>query len=147
MRLLGVDLGTVRIGLAVAETEPFVAGPRPPLAASGTLKRDAGAIAALARREEADRVVLGLPLAFSPTGEREESRVSRAARLLARELEALGETVAFADEAFTSAAAEGAMRDAGLSIAESRRKVDGEAACRILETYWETERRADANAG
>lgn len=137
MRLLGVDLGTVRIGLAVAETDPFVASPRPALKASGRIKTDAAAIAAIARREEAQRIVVGLPLGFTPDGGREEGKISRGARLLAKELEALGEETGFADEAFTSVAAEGAMRDTGLTIAATRKRKDGEAACRILQTYWE----------
>lgn len=134
MRLFGVDLGTVRIGVAVAESDPFVASPRPALKASGKLKTDAVTIAALARREEAVRVVIGLPLEFTPDG-RAEGKMARACRLLGRELEALGLEVGFADEAFTSVAAEEAMRDTGLTIAETRRRKDGEAACRILEAY------------
>ncbi|RYG63045.1 Holliday junction resolvase RuvX [bacterium] len=138
MRLLGVDLGTVRIGVAVAETRPFVASPRPALKASGKLKIDAVALAAPAKREEAERIVVGLPLEFTEEG-RTEGKMARACRLLGKELEALGHSVGFADEAFTSVAAEEAMRDTGMTIAESRRKKDGEAACRILEAYWEAD--------
>ena len=134
MRLLGVDLGTVRIGVAVAETEPFVASPKPALKASGKLKTDAAALAQLARREEAARVIVGLPLEFTAEG-RAEGKMARACRLLGKELEALGLQVGFADEAFTSVGAEEAMRDSGLTIAEGRRRKDGEAACRILEAY------------
>ena len=134
MRLLGIDLGTVRIGVAVAESDPFVASPKPALKASGKLKTDAAALAGIARKEEAELVIVGLPLEFTEDG-RKEGKMARACRLLGTLLEAEGLSVAFADEAFTSVGAEDAMRDSGLTIAESRRRKDGEAACRILEAY------------
>ena len=136
MRLLGVDLGSVRIGIAVAETDPFVATPRPALKASGRLRTDAETVSQLARREEAERVIVGLPLEFADQG-RIEGRMARICRKFGGEIEARGIVVGFADEAYTSVGAEEVMRDSGLTIAAARRRKDGEAACRILEAYWE----------
>lgn len=135
MRLLGVDLGTKRIGLAVAETSVQLASPRNALAATGTLKRDAEAIHAQLKREEANAIVIGLALG----DEGEGSRMAKAARLLAGHLEALGDTVHFVDESLTSVEAENSLLDAGFKASERRRKRDGEAACLILERYMSQE--------
>jgi putative holliday junction resolvase len=130
MRALGVDLGRARIGLACAEREAGVASPRRPLAASGTLRTDARAIAEAAKREEAAVVVVGLALDSGG-----ETAMSRAARRLGSELEALGWRVEFVDESMTSQSAESDMAEAGLTAAQRRKAVDGEAACRILERW------------
>ncbi|MER3496022.1 MAG: Holliday junction resolvase RuvX [Armatimonadota bacterium] len=130
MRLLGVDLGTVRIGIAVAETEPFVTTPRPFLTAAGSLRKDAAQVARIATVEKVERVIVGLPLESG-----EEGRMAGVMRRFGAELEALGCTVGYADEAMTSVKAGESLAAAGLTIAQSRRRKDGEVACRILEAY------------
>ena len=62
MRVLGVDLGKVRIGLAVMDWESGVVTPRKALAGIGTLVKDADQVVEVAREEEAGMVVVGLPL-------------------------------------------------------------------------------------
>lgn len=130
MRALGVDFGRARIGLACAEREAGVASPRRPLAASGTLRVDAKAIAEAAAREEAAVVVIGL--ALDADG---ETPMSRVARRLGAEVEALGWRVEFVDESLTSHSAEADMAAVGMTAAQRRKAVDGEAACRILERW------------
>lgn len=131
MRLLGVDFGMSRIGLAVAETEFEVATPRPPLKAAGKLRLDAEAIVALAREEHADRVVLGLPV--EETGE--EGRMARIARQLAGHMESLGLNVELVDERYTSVESEEALRDQGLKASSRRKRRDSASAILILERY------------
>lgn len=130
MRLLGVDFGQKRIGLAVGETEFGVTSPRPAMSASGSLTRDAESIASLARAEEAQLIVLGLPGTFE-----EDDRQLRLCGILADNLRGLGWTVELVDEAMTSVEAHEAAREVGLTAAERRRVVDSEAACRILDRY------------
>ncbi len=132
MRLLGVDLGRVRIGLAVGETEVEIATPRPALAASGKLDSDADAIAAFAKREEAERVVIGVPyMQDAPDG----GRMQRICRELGTRLEARGVEVAYVDESLTSLEADAALTQTGFTAAKRKTRVDGEAAARILERY------------
>lgn len=130
MRLLAVDLGTKRIGIAVGETDPRVVSPRPSLAAQGTLKRDAAQVSALASREETKNVVLGLPLEDG-----EETRMARVCRQFGALLQAEGLTVHFVDETLSSVEAEAAMLEADIKASVRRKLRDGEAACRILERY------------
>lgn len=129
MRLLGIDLGKVRIGVAVAETGLGLATPRPVLPASGTLARDADAIIGLARKEEADAVVVGVP------GDPESNAMARVCAKLADLLRERGATVHTVDETLTSAAAEETLRSHGLTAAGVRKRVDSEAAALILERY------------
>ncbi|MGV3615600.1 MAG: Holliday junction resolvase RuvX [Fimbriimonas sp.] len=131
MRLLGIDFGFKRIGLAVAESEAGFATPRLPFAASGALKRDADALHQLARKEGADAIVLGYPLG----DEGEAGRMARIVRTLKEHLEALGNQVHLVDESLSSVEAEGVMLEAGLKASERKKRRDGEAACRILERF------------
>ena len=130
---MAVDFGGAKIGLAVGDTSTGVASPRPNLAASGTLATDARAIDAKARSEEAQLVILGLPLDASG-----ETKMSRVCRQLGALVAGHGLTVDYVDESLTSHGAETDMLAAGLKGSQRRKLVDGEAACRILERYLET---------
>ena len=130
MRALGVDFGGKRIGLAVVDTESGLPAPRAALAASGTLAKDAEKLVELARKEEATIVVFGLPLLDG-----EETRFCRVVRQLAALVEAQGLAVAFVDETLTSLRAGNVLRDQGLSGSQTKRRLDSEAACEILEAW------------
>lgn len=132
MRLLGIDFGGRHIGVAVAETDHKIATPRKNLVASGTLAKDAQAILQIFKKEEADRLVLGLPL-----DQNGETKMSKVCRLLGTQLEALGVAVSYVDESMTSQEAESLMLSAGLKGSQIRKSVDGEAACRILQRFME----------
>lgn len=134
MRLLAVDFGGTRIGLAVGSQEGGFPRALPPLTATGTLAKDAAAIAAIAKKEDASLIILGLPL-----NEEGETKMSRICRMLGEKLEALGLKVETVDETLTSYESETLMKEAGLKGSQIRKKVDGEAAIRILER-WRAER-------
>ena len=65
MRALGLDLGSKRIGVAVSDRSGTVASPLTVLAADAVTAHDHERIAALVREEEAECVVVGLPLSLS----------------------------------------------------------------------------------
>ncbi|MBX3111816.1 MAG: Holliday junction resolvase RuvX [Fimbriimonadaceae bacterium] len=133
MRVMAVDFGGAKIGLAVGDTETRVASPRPNLSASGTLATDAAALVARARAEEAEAMVVGIPLDAGG-----ETKMSRVCRRLGDLVAAHGLPVAFVDESLTSHAAETDMLAAGLKGSQRRKLVDGEAACRIMERFLES---------
>jgi putative holliday junction resolvase len=134
VRILGVDFGLKRIGLAIAESEFKVVTPRAPMAASGTLKRDAEAITAFARKEGADLVVVGLPV-------EEDGAVGKMARIcqsIADHIKSAGLNVDTIDERYSSVEAESLLREEKDLRASQRRKLrDGEAAGILLERYLE----------
>ena len=131
MRLLAIDWGTKRIGIAVGESEHKIVTARNPITPTGTLKKDAANIVNLAKNEQADAVVLGLPL--QPGGE--EGRMAKIARMLANEIEQAGMHVELVDETLTSVQAEAEMNAQGLKASRIRKLKDGEAACLILERF------------
>lgn len=132
MRLLGIDFGRQRIGVAVGESILAIATPRQPLKASGKLDADADAIARIAAAEEVDVVVVGVPeMADAGDG----GRMQRACRELGVRLGRRGLRVEYVDEALTSLEAEAALRQTGLTAAKRKARLDGEAAARILERY------------
>lgn len=130
MRIVAVDFGRTNIGLATGDSASKVASPRKPLRASGTLQKDATAIREFAKNELAEAIVFGLPTIGG-----EETKGSKIVMRLAQMIE--GIPVKFVDEEFTSQQAEDAMIEAGLKASQRRAASDGEAACRILERFFE----------
>lgn len=133
MRVLAVDFGLKRIGVALGESEFGIATPRPAISASGALKQDAKAIHALARAEEADAVVLGLPI----EEDGQEGKMARICRMLAAHLSEEGESVHLVNEVYSSREAENALAEAGVRITRRKELRDGEAACVIVQRFFD----------
>ncbi|MEP6624279.1 MAG: Holliday junction resolvase RuvX, partial [Acidimicrobiia bacterium] len=83
-RILGVDLGARRIGLAVSDPTGVIASPAGTLVRSGDAARDRAAIVTAAHEAEADLVVVGLPRELS-------GKMGPAAKAARAEVEALRE--------------------------------------------------------
>jgi len=130
MRVLGVDFGSKRIGIALGETEGRVASPRPALVPSGKLKTDALTLTKLAQAESAEAIALGIP-------DYADAKMANICRRLASEIEALGYQVHLVDESFTSVEAESVLLEMGFKASHRKRMRDGEAACRILDRFFE----------
>jgi|SRR3954447_1359101 putative Holliday junction resolvase len=130
-RVIGIDLGARRIGVAVSDELALTAQPRATLARRGGV-RDLQAIAEVVTREGAHAVVLGLPL--DPEGE--EGVAARGARAFAERLRAhLGMPVELIDESFSTVEAEQVLLEADLSRARRRQVVDRVAAAVILQRW------------
>lgn len=134
MRVLGVDFGAKRVGLAVSDPTGTVATPLE------TLQRRPGKRPPLAKLEElgrelsVERVVMGLPLGLDgEEGDWCAEVRDVGARLGAR----LGVPVSFVDERLTSVRAERTIRSMGLPRQERERKerVDAAAAQLILQAW------------
>ena len=65
MRVVGVDLGERRIGVAVSDGTGTLASPRCTIERSGDAAADRAALAAVVEEVEARRVVVGLPLSLN----------------------------------------------------------------------------------
>lgn len=103
MRVLGVDFGLRRIGLALSDPGEVVATPLKSLVLS-SVRNAPAAVAAAAREAEAEAVVVGVPLGLEGEEARTEvRRVERFATALRREL---GLPVHLVDESFSSREAE-----------------------------------------
>ncbi len=128
-RLMGLDLGTKTIGVAVSDVSRTIATARTTLRRT-KLTRDIEALRALVADEGIGGIVVGLPVNMDGSeGPRAQSTRDTAARLA----EALAIPVAFWDERWSTVAAERAMLDADLSRRKRARKVDQVAAAYILQ--------------
>jgi putative Holliday junction resolvase len=137
-RLLGVDLGSRRIGVAVTDSGQTVATGVMALTRSGDRAADHLALAELVADYGAVGVVVGLPVALS-------GRVGPAASRVLEEVgemqASLGVEVTTQDERLTTRAAAGALRAAGHDTRQQRGVIDQSAAAELLQTW--VERRSE----
>ena len=130
-RLLALDLGARRVGVAVCDELRLTVRPLPPLARA-SWKRLLGEIAALCQSFDAKGVVVGLP--FNLDGSEGEAALE--ARRIARNLSlSLNLPVHLQDERLTSRDAEQSLRSDGATDSEVSARVDGEAAAIILSDF------------
>jgi len=131
MRLAALDVGDARIGVAVCdELGITVRGVGIVRRVGG--RRDLDAIAALLNPLEPERIVVGLPLNMNGTEGPQAAKVRAFGERLSAHLEL---PVEFWDERLTTVEAERTLRDAGMSRAQRRQRIDQEAAAIILESY------------
>lgn len=131
-RALGIDLGERRIGVAVSDAEGRVATPITVIERSGSRNRDHQRISELVAEYEAGVVVVGLPLSLDGSA----GPAAQAAEQEVGELEAaLAVPVFTHDERFTTAIAERALAESGLSGKARRQRVDMVAASVILQGW------------
>lgn len=130
-RVLAVDWGERRIGLAVSDPGGVIAVGLDTLQVTG-FDQAVARVAEIAREQEADRIVVGLPLLMS--GERGE-----AATIAERFAEALGRRSALPvelyDERLTSALSARRLREAGVRTGHAKHRVDQGAAIALLESF------------
>ncbi|MBT8202786.1 MAG: Holliday junction resolvase RuvX [Acidimicrobiia bacterium] len=127
-RLLGLDHGTRRIGVAISDSSQMIASPYAVLAADSVFE----GIEAILHEEEIVGFVVGLPVSLSG----DEGEPARAARRFAQELaERTGRPVELADERFTTKVAEAALIDAGMRREKRRDIRDKMAATVMLQTH------------
>ena len=138
MAVLGIDLGTKRIGLAISDPSERVALPAGMIASRGR-GADLAAIGSLARERRVNRIVVGLPLHMNGRAGPE----AEAARAFAKELEAKsGIPVETLDERWSSVEAERTLRETGQSGRKRKAgAADTLAATLLLRTF--LERRAN----
>jgi putative Holliday junction resolvase len=130
-RLLGVDPGTVRIGLAISDRDRRLASPLDTYRRR-TAEQDAKYFQALVKQEEIVAIVVGLPL---HTDGREGAKAAEARQLgdwLAR---TTGLAVAYHDERFSTVFAESELWSAGLTHKQRKERRDRVAAQLILQAY------------
>jgi len=138
-RVLGVDLGERRIGLAVSDPTGTLAGPHQILDRSGDPAADRRAVVAAARELGATRIVVGLPRSLSGR----DGPAARAARAEAEALRAEAGPdlpVELHDERFSTVTAHQSVRASGAGRKARRRPVDDVAAAVILQSYLESRR-------
>ena len=132
MRVVGVDLGSKRIGIAVSDLSGIIATPRTVIARSGDIATDHARITALVEEEEAGRVVIGLPLNMDGTPGPAAKAAVAEARALAT---VVGVPVDTYDERRTTVTAQAVLRGRGVRARDQRGEVDKVAAAVMLQSW------------
>ena len=129
-RVLSVDLGSARIGLAVSDPEGLLAQPLDVIA------NDAEAIEHVAAID-ADEIVVGLPIHMNGTRGPE----AEAAEAFAEELRVkTGKKVTLWDERLSTVEAQRTMRSGGTNARKQKGRVDKVAAAVFLQSFLESRR-------
>ncbi|NNC91816.1 MAG: Holliday junction resolvase RuvX [Acidimicrobiia bacterium] len=127
-RLLGLDYGTKRVGVAISDTSQLIASPYEVIDADLVLT----GLDEILAVEEIEAIVVGLPISLSG----EEGASARAARLLGRQVAGhTGLEVIFVDERFTTKVADDALIAGGVRRAKRRDIRDKMAATVMLQGH------------
>ncbi|MCH8065952.1 MAG: Holliday junction resolvase RuvX [Chloroflexi bacterium] len=139
-RILGLDVGERRIGIAISTPEGGLAVPLRVLERSDE-SADLHAIVELARAEDATTIVIGHPISLDGS----RGAQARSVEAFARRLAETGSlAVELADERFTSAEAKRSRNQSSRSQRARRAPVDDLAAAIILQAYLDRRRLAAA---
>lgn len=135
--VVGIDHGTRRIGVAVADSETGMAFARPALRRTN-LEADLAIIVDLCRIEGATRIILGLPRNMDGT----EGAQAEIVRAFGERLEQQGLEIVYEDERLTSWEAGERMAEAGRRARRGSGELDSTAARLILQQYLDGRHRA-----
>ena len=127
-RLLGMDVGTKTIGLALCDAGWSIASPAHTVS-RGKFSKDKVALAAFMEQQQVKGVVIGLPLNLDGS----ESPRSQASRAFARNIADLGLPILLWDERWSTQAVTRTLLEADASRARRGELVDKLAASYILQ--------------
>lgn len=130
-RLLGLDIGTKRIGVALSDPLGFLAAPLLTIDHKNKQK-DIEKILEIARTYEVSTIVVGLPISLDGNLWQQGQKVLGFAEMLRKASPTKIDTW---DERFTSAEAEKLIREAGGKPSKNKSKIDSVAAALILQSY------------
>ena len=130
-RILAIDPGSVRIGLAISDTERRLASPLTTYTRRDPVQ-DAGYLKKVIAEEEIGLIVIGLPIHEDGS----EGGQSKAARVYGAWVqEVTGVSCVFHDERYTSFIADESLLEAGLTKKKRKARRDRVAAQILLQTY------------
>jgi len=143
MRILALDVGERRIGVAVSDPTQTLARTLLVLDRRED-KKVRERVAALVQEQGVERVVVGYPLSLSGEAGSQALRVGRFARAMAQALEV---PVELWDESYSTVEAERILRERRVYGPQRRQQVDAIAAAVILQDYLDTQGRNRGQEG
>jgi len=141
MKLLGLDVGDRRIGVAVSDTAGLIATPLEVVHRTSRVQ-DFRRIANLVREQQAAGLVVGHPLNDDGSAGPQARRIERYVAALAEALraEGLDVPIVFWDESFSTQRAEETIALSGRRSRQRRGHIDAVAAAVILQDYLDEQR-------
>lgn len=135
-RVLALDVGDVRIGLAVSDLMGIIANPLETYNRK-ELSADVDYIVKLAGEREVDTIVSGLPKSLNNS---ESIQTAKVREFVSALEEKWGKKVVFVDERFTTASAQRVLIEGNVRRGDRKKVVDKLAAAIILQTYLDTKK-------
>ena len=136
-KLLGIDYGLRRVGLALGDTDARIAVPIKVLVRQGDVQQQVDAIIEVAVEFGVDEYVLGIPLHMDDSVGKQAKITQSFGKLLG---EATGCVVHECDERLSSVAADDYMQQTELTHKQKKARRDALAAQVILQTFFDTQR-------
>ena len=136
MRVLALDVGEKRIGVALSDPTGIIATPNTTIQRSGEAA-DIEAVLSLAMEHGVKEIVVGLPLTLAGRVGTQARQVTRFAAALADRASVPVKTL---DERYSTVQAERMMREAGGRPSRNKAAVDAAAAAVILQGYLDSGR-------
>jgi len=137
MRIMGIDFGDSRIGIAVSDPLGWTAQGLETIERKGTAEQDAERIRQLAEQYGVSKIVIGLPKNMNGTIGPSAEKAIEFGELLAR---VTGLEVIQWDERLTTVAANRLMHEVGMKTSKKKKSVDRIAAVFILQGYLDSMR-------
>ncbi len=132
MRVLGIDYGRRRIGLAVSDESGLLARPLDSHVRTGSLKKDLAQLARLAAESEVEAIVVGLPLNMDGS----KGEMALEVESFVEQLRQTSKVDVFVwDERLTSEQAERTLLEGNVRRRDRKRLRDGLAAMLILQGF------------
>lgn len=136
-RIMALDVGNVRIGIALSDLMGIIANPLETYTRKGDIEKDVGYIVSLAKSREVTLIISGLPLDLKGR-EREQAEKTRE---FIDALEAACEIpVEYLDERFTTLSAERVLIEGNVRREDRKKVIDKVAATIILQNYLDRKR-------
>ncbi|MHC1557422.1 Holliday junction resolvase RuvX [Actinomycetospora sp. C-140] len=139
-RRLGVDVGSVRVGVALSDPGGVLAMPLVTLDHDTTAGADLDRLVALVDEHEVVEVVVGLPRTLAGRDGPAAQTAQAYAAALAEKLAPREVPVVLSDERLTTVAATRTLSDRGVKGRKQRRVIDQAAAVGILQGYLDARR-------
>jgi putative holliday junction resolvase len=142
MKVLALDIGSVRIGVATSDETELLASPH------GVIRRrnERDALEAILRTVEETRaglVVVGLPVSFDGTLHAQAKSIQAFAEKLRKRLNV---PLVYADETLSTVRAKEKLRAGGVRADRRASRIDAAAAAVILQDYLDARRQAPAGS-
>jgi putative Holliday junction resolvase len=132
VRVLGIDLGSKRIGIAASDRSGTIASPLVVLQRGASQRVDHAEILKILLEEEAEAIVVGLPLNMDGS----EGSAAKSARMEAdRMATVVGVPVYIHDERRSTVEGDRVLMERGLNAQDRRKVIDKVAAAVILQAW------------
>lgn len=138
MRILGLDVGTKTVGVAVSDPLGVIATGVTTIDRVG-IRKDTGKVIDYIREYDCDTVVIGLPLSLDGDDSVQTEKVREFRRMLENKLRSSGKLssvrVEWQDERYSTVEAEEVLIEANMSREDRKKIIDRQAAIVILQRY------------